>query len=138
MDDYQRSLSRRRQSQQRTLSSSSVANLLTSLQNIQLPSSSSSLHSHINEQQQQQNEEDDDSNLQLLINLARDTDSTRINKLERLHSFVEDSIGMVELLSIFRFIKSSSSEVNINEPPLNLYSSILPTLSALFLLENDI
>ncbi len=136
MDDYQRSHSRRRQSQQRTLSSSSVANLLTSLQNIQSPSSS--LYSHINEQQQQQDEEDDDSNLQLLINLARDTDSTRINKLERLHSFVEDSIGMVELLSILRFIKSSSTEVNINEPPLNLYSSILPTLSALFLLENDI
>jgi len=137
LDDYQRSHSRRRQSQQRTLSSSSVANLLTSLQNIQLPSSSS-LYSHTNEQQQQQDEEDDDSNLQLLINLARDTDSTRINKLERLHSFVEDSIGMVELLSILRFIKSSSTEVNINEPPLNLYSSILPTLSALFLLENDI
>jgi hypothetical protein len=136
LDDYQRSHSRRRQSQQRTLSSSSVANLLTSLQNIQSPSSS--LYSHINEQQQQQDEEDDDSNLQLLINLARDTDSTRINKLERLHSFVEDSIGMVELLSILRFIKSSSTEVNINEPPLNLYSSILPTLSALFLLENDI
>jgi len=136
LDDYQRSQSRRRQSQQRTLSSSSVANLLTSLQNIQLPSSS--LYSNINEQQQQQDEEDDDSNLQLLINLARDTDSTRINKLERLHSFVEDSVGMVELLSILRFIKSSSTEVNINEPPLNLYSSILPTLSALFLLENDI
>jgi len=136
LDDHQRSYSRQRQSKQRTLSSSSVANLLSNLQNIQLPSSS--LHLQINEQQQQQ-EEDDDCSLQLLIDLARDTDSTRIDKINRLHSFVEDSIGMVELLSLFRFIKSSSSaQMNINEPPLNLYSSILPTLIALILLENDI
>jgi hypothetical protein len=135
LDDHQRSYSRQRQSKQRTLSSSSVANLLSNLQNIQLPSSS--LHLQINEQQQQ--EEDDDCSLQLLIDLARDTDSTRIDKINRLHSFVEDSIGMVELLSLFRFIKSSSSaQMNINEPPLNLYSSILPTLIALILLENDI
>jgi hypothetical protein len=53
---------------------------------------------------------------------------------------MEDSIGMVELLSLLHFIKSSSSstQVNIHEPPLNLYSSILPTLIALILLENDI
>jgi len=134
LDDHQRSYSRQRQSKQRTLSSSSVANLLSNLQNIQLPSSS--LHLQINEQQQQ---EEDDCSLQLLIDVARDIDSTRIDKLNRLHSFVEDSIGMVELLSLFRFIKSSSSaQMNINEPPLNLYSSILPTLIALILLENDI
>ena len=131
-DDRQRSRSRQSQSQSRTLSNSSVANLLTNLQNIQLPSTS--FHSHNNEQQ----EEEDDSDLQLLIDLARDTDSARMDKLNRLHLYVEDSIGMVELLSLFRFIKSSSSEVNINEPPLNIYSSILPTLSALVLLENDI
>jgi hypothetical protein len=135
LDDHQRSYSRQRQSKQRTLSSSSIANLLSNLQNIQLPSSS--LHLQINEQQQQ--EEEDDCSLQLLIDVARDIDSTRIDKLNRLHSFVEDSIGMVELLSLFRFIKSlSSSQMNINEPPLNLYSSILPTLIALLLLENDI
>ncbi len=130
MNDHQRSCSRQRQSQ-RTLSSSSVANLLSNLQTIQLPS-------QVNEQQQQQEEEEDASSLQLLIDLARDTDSTRIDKLNRLYSFVEDSIGMVELLSLFRFIKSSSAQVNIDEPPLNLYSSILPALIALILLENDI
>jgi hypothetical protein len=130
LNDHQRSCSRQRQSQ-RTLSSSSVANLLSNLQTIQLPS-------QVNEQQQQQEEEEDASSLQLLIDLARDTDSTRIDKLNRLYSFVEDSIGMVELLSLFRFIKSSSAQVNIDEPPLNLYSSILPALIALILLENDI
>ncbi|CAF4292137.1 unnamed protein product, partial [Rotaria sp. Silwood2] len=136
LDDRQRSHSRQRQSQQRTLSSSSVENLLTNLQSIKLPlslSSSSSLHSHLNEQQ-----EEGEISLQLLIDLARDTDSTRIDKLNRLYSFVEDSIGMVELRSLLSFIKSSSSEININEPPLNLYSSILPSLIALILLENDI
>lgn len=139
MDEHQRSRSRQRQSQQRTLSHSSVTNLLTNLQNIQVPSSSSTSHSQSNEQQHK-DEEENDCNLQLLIDLARDADSTRINKLNRLHLFVEDSIGMVELLSLFRFIKSASSlsELNINEPPLNLYSSILPTLIALILLENDI
>jgi hypothetical protein len=137
LDDHQRSYSRQRQSKQRTLSSSSIANLLSNLQNIQLPSSS--LHLQINEQQQQQQQQEDDCSLQLLIDVARDIDSTRIDKLNRIHSFVEDSIGMVELLSLFRFIKSlSSSQMNINEPPLNLYSSILPTLIALLLLENDI
>ncbi len=137
LDGYQRSSSRQRQPQQRTLSSSSVANLLTNLQNIQLPSSSS--QSQMNEKQDEEEEEDGESNLQLLINLARDTELTRIDKLHRLHSFIEDSIGMVELLSLLRFIKSSSStQVNIHEPPLNLYSSILPTLIALILLENDI
>jgi hypothetical protein len=61
-----------------------------------------------------------------------------MDKLDRLHAFIEDSIGMVELLTLLRFIKSSSSStININEPPLNLYSSILPTITALFLLEND-
>ncbi|CAF4100130.1 unnamed protein product, partial [Rotaria sp. Silwood1] len=134
VDDRQRSRSRQRQSQQRTLSSSSVENLLINLQNIQLPSSLSlsSSYSHINEQQ-----EEDENSLQVLIDLARDTDSTRINKLNLLYSFVEDSIGMVELRSLLSFIKSSS-KININEPPLNLYSSILPTLIALILLENDI
>ena len=43
---------------------------------------------------------------------------------------------MVELLSLFRYIKSSS-KINLNEPPLNLYSSILPTLITLIMLEND-
>ncbi len=135
MDGSQRSRSRQRYSQQRTLSNASFANLLTNLQNIQLPASS--LNSQITEQEQ----EEDDNNLQLLIDLARDIDSTRIDKLHYLHSFIEDSIGMVELLSLFRFIKSSSSssaQMNINEPPLNLYSSILPSLIALLLLENDI
>ncbi|CAF1180453.1 unnamed protein product [Rotaria sordida] len=137
-DDRQRSHSRQRRSQQRTLSSSSVENLLTNLHNIQLPplvssSSLSSLHSHMNEQQ-----EEHEISLQLLVDLARDTNSTRINKLNRLYSFLEDSIGMVELRSLINFIKSSSSEININEPPLNLYSSILPILIALILLENDI
>ncbi len=132
-DDYQRSCSRQRRPQQRTLSSSSVANLLTNLQNIQLPSS---LQAPMNEEE----EEEGENSLQLLINLARDTELTRIDKLHRLHSFMEDSIGMVELLSLLHFIKSSSSstQVNIHEPPLNLYSSILPTLIALILLENDI
>jgi hypothetical protein len=135
LDGSQRSRSRQRYSQQRTLSNASFANLLTNLQNIQLPASS--LNSQITEQEQ----EEDDNNLQLLIDLARDIDSTRIDKLHYLHSFIEDSIGMVELLSLFRFIKSSSSssaQMNINEPPLNLYSSILPSLIALLLLENDI
>jgi len=133
-DDYQRSCSRQRRPQQRTLSSSSVANLLTNLQNIQLPSS---LQASMNEEEE---EEEGENSLQLLINLARDTELTRIDKLHRLHSFMEDSIGMVELLSLLHFIKSSSSstQVNIHEPPLNLYSSILPTLIALILLENDI
>ncbi len=133
-DDYQRSCSRQRRPQQRTLSSSSVANLLTNLQNIQLPSS---LQAPINAEEE---EEEGENSLQLLINLARDTELTRIDKLHRLHSFMEDSIGMVELLSLLHFIKSSSSsiQVNIHEPPLNLYSSILPTLIALILLENDI
>lgn len=61
-----------------------------------------------------------------------------MDKLQRLHLSIEDSIGMVELLSLFRFIKSSSKQISIDEPPLNLYSTILPTLSALILLENDI
>lgn len=145
MDEHQRARSRQRQSQQRTLSHSSVANLLNNLQNIHLSSSSSS-YSQVNDQkqqQQQQKTEDNDNedySLQLLIDLARDIDSTRIDKVNRLHAFVEDSIGMVELLSLFRFIKSGSSlsELNINEPPLNLYSSVLPSLIALVLLDNDI
>jgi hypothetical protein len=139
LDDHQRSRSRQRQSQPRTLSNSSVANLLTNLESIKLPSSSSSYLQINKQQQEEEDKEDDDCNLQLLIDLARDTDSTRIDKLNHLHSFIEDSIGMVELLSLFRFIKSSSSsQMNINEPPLSLYSSILPTLIALLLLENDI
>lgn len=83
-------------------------------------------------------DDEDDSSLQMLIDLARDVDSTRITKLDCLHSFVEDSIGMVELRSLLRFIKSPSSEISINESPLNLYSSILPSFIALILLENDI
>ncbi|CAF1160665.1 unnamed protein product [Rotaria magnacalcarata] len=138
LEDRHRSHSRQRQSQQRTLSNSSVETLLTNLQSIQLPfsssSSSSPLNSYNNEQQQQ---EEGEHCLQVLIELARDTDSTRINKLDRLYSFIEDSIGMVELRSLLRFIKSSSSEINLNESPLNLYSSILPTVIALILLEND-
>lgn len=136
LDDRHGFHNRQRQSQQRTLSSSSVENLLTNLQNIQVPlsSSSSPSYSYIN---QQDDGETDVQSLQVLIDLARDTDSTRIDKLDRLYSFIEDSIGMVELRSILRFIKSTP-EININQSPLNLYSSILPTLIALILLENDI
>jgi hypothetical protein len=130
LDGRHRSSSR----QQRTLSSSSVTNLLTNLQNIQVPSSP--VQAQMNDQQE---EEEGENNLQLLINLARDTELTRIDKLHRLHSFIEDSIGMVECLSLLRFIKTSSlAQVNIHEPPLNLYLSILPTLIAFILLENDI
>ncbi|UJR10606.1 hypothetical protein I4U23_014803 [Adineta vaga] len=140
-NDYQRSLNSRRLSQ-RKLSSSSITNLLSNLQNIRVPLTSP--HTYMDDQRQQREEEEDEDeednehHLQTLIDLARDTNSSRSDKLHRLHASLEDSIGMVELLSLLRFLKSSSSDVNINEPPLNLYSSILPTLSALLLLENDI
>ena len=131
LDDRHKPRSRQRQSQQRELNNSSVAHLLSSLQHIEPPSSLP--HSHINEQQ-----EEDDSSFQLLIDLARDTNSIRMNKIDCLYSFIEDAIGMVELHSLLRFIKSSSFEINIDEPPLNLYPSILPALITLILLENDI
>lgn len=120
---------RRRSSQQRSLSSSSLANLLTNLQNIEIPSAANLLT---------EKSDNDQNHLQLLINLARDTESTRIDKVQQLHFSIEDSIGMVELLSLFRFIKSSSKRISLAEPPLNLYLPILPILSALILLENDI
>ncbi|CAF3681097.1 unnamed protein product [Adineta steineri] len=137
MDDSRRSSSRQRQSQQRTLSISSITNLIANLQNIQLPPTSSSSSSSVQSFMDEQDDEND-NNLQILIDLARDTESTQTDKINRLHSLIEDSIGMVEFLSLLRFIKSSPTQININEPPLNLYSSILPALIALLLLENDI
>lgn len=109
-----------------------MANLINNLQNIQQPSSSSS--SQINHQE---HDEDDDGSLQMLIHLARDPDSSRMDKIHRLHSFIEDAIGMVEFLSLSRLIKSSA-QLNLKEPPLNLYTSVLPALIALILLENDL
>lgn len=127
-DEQQRSRSQRRLSQQRTLSNSSMANLISNLHNIERPLPSTQID---------QQDQDDDSSLQLLIDLARDPDSSRMDKVHRLHSFIEDSIGMVELLSLSRLIKSSA-QLNLKEPPLNLYTSVLPALIALILLENDI
>lgn len=109
-----------------------MTNLLISLQNIRLPCTDDQPA-----RMDDDDADDDNAQLQLLIDLARDTDSSRSDKLQRLHASLEDSIGMVELLSLLRFLKSSSSDANVNEPPLNLYASILPTLSALLLLEND-
>ena len=131
-DDQQRARSQRRLSQQRTLSNSSMANLISNLHNIERPLPSS--QSQIDHQDE---DEDDDGSLQLLIDLARDPESSRMDKVHRLHSFIEDSIGMVELLSLSRLIKSSA-QLNLKEPPLNLYTSVLPALIALILLENDI
>lgn len=127
-DEQQRSRSQRRLSQQRTLSNSSMANLISNLHNIERPLPSTQID---------QQDQDDDSSLQLLIDLARDPESSRMDKVHRLHSFIEDSIGMVELLSLSRLIKSSA-QLNLKEPPLNLYTSVLPALIALILLENDI
>lgn len=102
-----------------------MTNLLTSLQSLSLPNSSSIV-----------DEEYDEQGLQLLIDLARQSDLSRKEKLDRLQHYVEDAIGMVEFLSLFRFIKSSS-DPQVHESPLNLYSAVLPTVSALVLLEND-
>ncbi|CAF1039944.1 unnamed protein product [Didymodactylos carnosus] len=122
--------SQRRNPGHRSLSRSSVNTLLKNLQLQPNPST------NINTAEEPEEENVHDS-LTLLIQLARDPSLTKMGKIDRLKTSIEDTIGMVELLSLVRLVKTPTTKLSVDEAPLNIYRHLLPSFVSLILLEND-
>lgn len=77
------------------------------------------------------------SPLQLLFDVARKKQFNRRMKIEQLRQYIEEQIGISAFLTIYKLIKSSQIQIDLQEKPFCYYTNFIPHLCCLIMLESE-